>query len=244
MFWRDLAFPYKEEIKTHLKHSTYSWNCRRWARNTGCREFPPPKASMRGEWKQLSLKLEDFVSASMCSQLRVGSTLNAQLGYTHLKDYINTQGKKRKAVVHVHVAFWLAKGLHFEHVPENQRVWREAQGDGERVSEMMGRRNTDRVMLTGSCPPQREESDVQCLPPTSLLLQSWRPSSSYKHHLKAGAHFQDNLICAVAQSIQIDHGCYTFLTQKHGMFITHYIISKEIIDLEELLHSPAMIYTI
>lgn len=142
----------------------------------------------------------------MCSQLRVGSTLNSQLGYTHLKDYINTQRKKRKAAVHGHAAVWLAKELHFEHVPERQRMLR---GTGEQTR-WWGDNNWRKSDAHGP-PPLRERIRCSVSPPTptTLLLQSWRISSYNKHHSNAGVHLQANLIHTRAESMLTGHSCYT-----------------------------------
>lgn len=177
MFWQDLAFPYKEKIKkpttTHLKHSTYSWNRRRRVRNAQHGECPPPTERIRAEWKQLSLKFEDWESASVCSQLCVGS---AQLGYTHLKGYINTREEQESG------GAWPRSCLIGQRASLWTRPWETAsEGDDGGM---------EKVMLTASWGPQKEESDVLCLPqpPTNpTFLQSWRISSSNKHHSKAGA---------------------------------------------------------
>lgn len=113
------------------------------------------------------------MSASVCSQLCVRSSLNAQLGYTQLKDYINTHERKgKRRCTAVQLSDW-PKGFTLNASPGDNDC-REAQGDGERErqreSERMRRcREKERAMsdahgLPLPPPSQREDSDVPCPP--------------------------------------------------------------------------------
>lgn len=112
----------------------------------------------------------------MCSRLCVGSTLNAQLGYTHSKDYINTQAKKSKAAVHGCAAVWLAKGLHFERVPEGQsKSWGAGRrGKRERERERTrwwGEKKWRKSDAHGLLPP-RGRNQMFCVSPPPLCFYS------------------------------------------------------------------------
>lgn len=121
------------------------------------------------------------MSASVCSQLCVRSSLNAQLGYTQLKDYINTHERKgKRRCTAVQLSDW-PKGFTLNASPGDNDC-REAQGNGERErqreSERTRRcREKERAMsdahgLPLPPPSQREDSDVPCPPPPPLCFYS------------------------------------------------------------------------